>query len=791
MTYVLTTARLDATGHRWLAALAAYDFEIKYRPGTTNIDADLLSRLPKLVAERVSDGSDVTEQTTDRERTVSQESISALCQALVLEQVPVVEMVCASSQVLTDSFELDDDVRPRDLRVAQRQDGVLGVLLPFVSNQRKPSIHQLPCSWEAKQFVREFPNLVLRRGVLHRVSWVDGQQRQQLVLPKSLRAVALRGLHNDVGHLGRDKTLELVRERYYWPRMATDVEEWVRNCMRCKVSKGTGTREPLVSIVTTQPLELVCLDYLTLEMSKGGYENVLVITDHFTRYALAIPTRNQSARTTAEAFVNGFAVHYGLPLRIHTDQGRNFESKLIREMCAVLGIEKSHTTPYHPMGNGMTEKFNSTLISMLKTLEGEEKGNWKAHIAPLVHAYNATRHASTKHSPFFLMFGRQPRLPVDLVLGSPVAEGTRGISRYVETLRENLRASYEAATAEAEKARVEQKRNYDSRARKVTVEPGDRVLVRILAHEGRHKLSDRWESTAYTVLEKPNPDIPVYVVKREDGQGSTRTLHRNHLLLVSGLPVCEDGMVKQDVAAVSEKPLETSSHGAGTEAREDQAGKSGEELSTLETEEFTLFLEDSDEVCQKDTVDDAGASSERRGGEGEDVGEYRQREEHQEEEVSGEIEEVEDEEVGGDLATEDGQGEMEEVVDEDVGSDLDTETSSVEVEIGSSGDESGGSEGPTLEQPSSTGSSRSSQETTPKVRRSTRSRKKPQWLSSGEFVSHQQMCGGLQVSESGWEQRAEFLAKLAMADSFGRIPDTFCQAILKIVMNKEPQGNCT
>lgn len=191
----------------------------------------------------------------------------------------------------------------------------------------------------------------------------------------------------------------------------------------------------------------------------------------------------------------------------------------------------------------------------------------------------------------------------------------------------------------------------------------------------------------------------------------------------------------------------------------------------------------------EDTVDDAGASSERRGGEGEDVGEYRQREKHQEEKGSGEIVEVEAEEVGRDLATEEGQGEMEEVVDKDVGSDLDTETSSVEVEIGSSDDESVGSEGPTLEQLSFTGSSRYSQKTIPNVRRSTRSRRKPQWLSSGEFVSHQQMCGGLQVPESGWEQRAEFLAKLAMADSFGRIPDTFCQAILKIVMNKE--GNCT
>lgn len=147
----------------------------------------------------------------------------------------------------------------------------------------------------------------------------------------------------------------------------------------------------------------------------GGFKNVLVITDHFTRYALAIPTRNQTARTTAEVFINHFAVQYGLPQRIHSDQGRNFEGRLIRDICRVLGIEKSHTTPYHAMGNGMTEKFNQTLFNMLKILEGEEKSNWKAHVGPLVHAYNASRHASTKYSPFFLMFGRQPRLPVDLV----------------------------------------------------------------------------------------------------------------------------------------------------------------------------------------------------------------------------------------------------------------------------------------------------------------------------------------------------------------------------------------
>lgn len=93
--------------------------------------------------------------------------------------------------------------------------------------------------------------------------------------------------------------------------------------------KDANNRAPLVNITTTQPLELVCLDYLSLEASKGGFENILVITDHFTRYAQAIPTRNQTAKTTAEAFFNHFVVHYGLPKRIHSDQGANFMSKLM------------------------------------------------------------------------------------------------------------------------------------------------------------------------------------------------------------------------------------------------------------------------------------------------------------------------------------------------------------------------------------------------------------------------------------------------------------------------------
>lgn len=122
-------------------------------------------------------------------------------------------------------------------------------------------------------------------------------------------------------------------------------------------------------------ITVVCLDYLTLETSKGGYQHILVITDHFTKYAVAIPTRNQTAKSTAEAFYNNFVLQYGLPKRLHSDQGANFESKLIKELCDLTRIEKSRTIPYHPMGNGLTKRFNRTLLQMLGTLTIEQKQN--------------------------------------------------------------------------------------------------------------------------------------------------------------------------------------------------------------------------------------------------------------------------------------------------------------------------------------------------------------------------------------------------------------------------------
>lgn len=521
LTYVLSTAKLDASGHRWLAELACYTFSIKYRAGVVNVDADTLSRLPSL----------------GQSKELDQEAVRAICNSG--QGAAAVEALCMSQQVL-DEWELVEGtpVSTVDWRQRQDEDFVLREVRRWLEEEQKPPLAQLPRDAAMHCLYREFPRLHLRQGVIYRKGRIQDEECWQLVLPVQFRKMALQGIHDEAGHPGRDRTVSLLRERFFWPQMAAHAEEWVKCCERCIRRKSpVNVRAPLVGIQTTQPMELVCIDYLTLEESKGGYSNVLVITDHYTRYAQAYPTRNQLAETTARVLFEEFFVHYGFPQRIHSDQGRNFESRIIKSLCKLAGIEKSRTTPYHAQGNGMVERFNRTLLGMLGTLDPLQKSNWKAAIRPLVHAYNCTRHDSTGFSPFFLMFGRNPRLPVDVMMGLENPDGEASLPRYVETLRKRLKDAYRLANANAERARKRQKGNFDLKVRGAVLHPGDRVLVKKVAFKGKHKIEDRWEAEPYVILEQPNREVPVFVVAPEKGRKTRRTLHRNLLLPFSSLPL--------------------------------------------------------------------------------------------------------------------------------------------------------------------------------------------------------------------------------------------------------------
>ena len=339
------------------------------------------------------------------------------------------------------------------------------------------------------------------------------EERMQFVLPQKYHVQALKASHDNVRHLGIERTLSLLRDRFYWSNMAKDVDNYVKSCPRCLRFKKLPEKATLNPIKTSRPLELVQIDYLTIEAPKTSRSqkdvNILIVTDHFTRYTQAYVMPNQKASTVAKKLWDKFFVHYGFPEKILSDQGRNFESKLLKELCILAQIKKMRTTPYRPEGNGSCERFNRTIISMLGTPPEE----WVNHVNMLTYAYNCTRSNATGFSPYYLLYGRHPLLPIDIEFGVMTPDLTEVVTlKYVHGLQKRLDYAFKKAADFSRKEAQRSKKRYDKTAKTLKLEPGDLVLVQRKGFQEKHKILDRWESDPYEVIKQREDGLPVFVV---------------------------------------------------------------------------------------------------------------------------------------------------------------------------------------------------------------------------------------------------------------------------------------
>ena len=309
--------------------------------------------------------------------------------------------------------------------------------------------------------------------------------------------------------------------------MAKDVEAHVKSCERCIKRKTPGQVAPMTPIQATHPLQFVTMDYLTIEKAMG-YENILVIIDHFTKFAQAYPAKNQKAVTTAKLVLD-FIRRYGFPEKFHSDQGQNFVEKVMKNLYKLTGIKQTTTTPYHPMGNGLSERFNHTLLSMVGTLTSEKKKAWPKYLPDLVMAYNSSTHDSTGFLPYFLMLGRQPRLPVDVAMGITLEDDNED---FIKKQQKIFRTAYDIASRKIREAGQKQKKYYDiGHAKKASdfLTVGTQVLVKRTGFQERHKITDIWKDDVYVIIDQPHKDIPVYTVENQIDE-TVKTVHHNLLL---------------------------------------------------------------------------------------------------------------------------------------------------------------------------------------------------------------------------------------------------------------------
>ena len=509
----LSSAKLGAAEQRWANELAAFDFELKYRSGRSNTNADALSR-------------QYPEGPLGLQGLVSGTALPTELHRVGRQQQEVFATQATMTALPGHSLA--------ELQTLQAADPVIQEVLDYWRQGIHPGpMERKQLSRSALTLLGQWNRLVEMEGVLYRkVFRSDGAEEfLQLVLPAVLKEDVLTQLHQEHGHQGVERTTELVRQRCYWPGMSAEVSRWCLECERCQVAKSTkpAARSFMGHLLASRPNEIVAMDFTTMEPSRNGCETVLIMTDVFSKYTLAIPTRDQRAATVAQVLVKEWFYRMGVPSRIHSDQGRSFEGSLIQQLCNLYGIQKSRTTPYHPEGNGQCERFNRTLHDLLRTLPPSRKRDWVDCLPQVTFCYNTTPHQATGETPYFLMFGQEPRLPVDFLLGRAPVPVAGSVNDWIIEHQARLQTAFEGAQNRLKVVAGRRKALHDQKVRDPALQEGQLVYLRDLGVRGRHKIHDLWHPEVYRVIKASRTDGGWYTIASVDEPGSERNVHRSHL----------------------------------------------------------------------------------------------------------------------------------------------------------------------------------------------------------------------------------------------------------------------
>ncbi len=316
-----------------------------------------------------------------------------------------------------------------DIVAEQLSDPILSEVYTWVEQNNRPYLRHVKGKLQRKLWW-QFSKLVLCDDLLCRKAHIAPGKPVvfQVLIPKTLITETMNILHGNPcsGHYSADHTFKKALTMCYWPSMRSDIETFCEMCHTCEAYRKPvpQLRAPLQSIQAERPFQFVCTDITELPLTAQGHRYVLVIQDHFTKYVSAFPMSDQKATTVAQLLCERYIPEFGIPEELFSDQGRQHESEIIKTICQRLNIKKKRTSPYHPRGNGMVERFNRTLKEQLAKLIHQNGGEWDHYLPAVVLSFNSMPHSSTGYSPYFLAHGREPRLPATVTLSTPAVSMT-------------------------------------------------------------------------------------------------------------------------------------------------------------------------------------------------------------------------------------------------------------------------------------------------------------------------------------------------------------------------------
>ena len=530
---------------RWLSIIGPFDFEIQYRPGRLHSNVDPLSRIPsrKCVYPDCADcnGSGKDDAVVPK-----------------LQMPRDDPLMSVSSKTIASVSDDAEERTPNwlgawtraELKRMQEKDAAISELLVLKQEHRdKPPRADIRCkNSDTIGLWMQWEILHLKDELLYR-KWLDkaGREIDQLVAPQEIRRKIFTELHGQryAGHLGRDRTTSAVRNRFYWPNMGKDLKRWCRECDSCARAKpGPGRgRAPIQHISAFQPMSVMAVDILgPLVTTRNGNNYIIVCGDYYTKWKEAFAVPDHQAMTVADKLITEVFLRFGFPSQLHSDQGREFESQLFKSMCTLLGVDKTRTCPYNPKSDGMIERYNRSLLTMLSMFVNDNHDDWDEQLPYVMAAYRATEHKSTSCTPNLLMLNRETTCPLDLMVGYPPGQEPQECHvAYVEWVRQTMRGAHELAFEALGQAATRQSRYYNRDIDHRKFSKGDWVW-RHYTPKANQKLGLAWDGP-YLVLDV----LTAWIYKiQKSSTTAPVNVHVDHLKPYEGSGQPRDWTIEED-----------------------------------------------------------------------------------------------------------------------------------------------------------------------------------------------------------------------------------------------------
>ena len=537
----------DANGRlgRWAIELQPYIKNIVYKEGKKNGNADALSRREYPDNNIVEEEDDIfpgckvchieTEDPT-------QEWLEYTLPEMSVISKSVADKEAVSTLTKDDTSPLDHvnaltDTTPDDIRTLQRHCPDFKPIFKYLLEGEVPSDKR-----RAARLVAEADNYIISDDVLYHLFQPrtknlpkSKQIIKQLAVPKVLRDDTLRSYHDSLlggGHQGLERTYGIIRMRYFWPRMYTDIETYVKSCEECQKAKRDvhGKKAPLQPMPVEDVFSRLHMDILgPITTTKEGYKYILLIMDSFSKWPEAFPLKSQEATEIADVLYRDIFTRYGAPKTIISDRGKNFMSKLISALCEIFQVTRHHTSSYHPQTNSACERMNSVIAQSLRAYCHENQKDWPQKLPGIMMAYRmGISTQSTQFSPYFLVFGREMLVPFDTAI-TPKQNLAKNAKIHLKAVLDNLEDARVIAKENIHKAQEKYKTQYDKKALETRLEPGDQVwLYCIKTPKGvSRKLHRKWLGPYYITQRGPNHTFKLR--RCRDNEELKSLVHANRL----------------------------------------------------------------------------------------------------------------------------------------------------------------------------------------------------------------------------------------------------------------------